>query len=58
MHTALVQQIANDRQAEIARASSRRRRLTLARAPKATSPASGGGGMLHLWRHGSAARGS
>ncbi len=58
MHSALVQQIALDRQVEIARASSRRRLLSFGRSPKATWPASRGGGMLQLWRPGSAAHGS
>ena len=58
MHSALVQQIALDRQVEIARASSRRRRLSFGRSPKATWPAGRGGGMLHLWRHASPVHGS
>ena len=58
MHSALVQQIARDRQAEIARTSSLRRRFSFGRAPKATWPTARGGGMLHLWRHGSPAHGS
>ncbi len=58
MHTALVHQIALDRQVEIARATARRRRFLSGRSPKATWPASRGGGMLQLWRPGSAAHGS
>ncbi|MEA2293289.1 MAG: hypothetical protein QOE86_928 [Solirubrobacteraceae bacterium] len=64
MTNQLLSQIATDREADIARTADRRRllRTTLtglgARISRRGRPASAGGGMLPLWRHGSPARGS
>jgi hypothetical protein len=64
MHNQLITQIATDRQQEIARAADRRRIVKAVlseigrRMPNPIRPASAGGGMLPLWRHGSPARGS
>jgi hypothetical protein len=61
MTNQLLTQIASDRQSEIARTAERRRttlKTLTARISRRSRPASGDGGMLPLWRHGSPARGS